>query len=106
MAVAVKESSRLLKERLGQRARTHKGVSSDPSPRKLTSICLVTSKNIMFLLCSINALGLRLRKRVFFHDPRQRVRLDFVRFSDALLSDLRVLDSFCAVECRLLSFNI
>ena len=89
MAVAVKESSRLLKERLGQRARTPaKEVSSDPSPRKLTSICLVASKNIMFLLCSINALGLRLRKRAFFHDPRQRVRLDFVRFSDALLSDL------------------
>ena len=89
MAVAVKESSRLLKERIGQRARTPaKGVSSGPSSRKLTSTCLVTSKNIMFLLCAINALGLRLRKRVFFHDPRQRVRLDFVRFSDALLSDL------------------
>ena len=60
----------------------------------------------MLLLCSINARGLGPRKLIFINDFIQRVQLDLARFFDALFSDLRILDGFCAEDCGLPSYNI
>ena len=62
IAVAVRESSRPAKKRVGQRTPA-KRVSSGPPPQKPTTTRMVTSKKTMFLFCSINARGLGLPKR-------------------------------------------
>ena len=51
IAVAVKESSRLAKKRVGQRTPA-KIVSSGPPPRKPTTPRLVTSKNNVLIMCN------------------------------------------------------
>ena len=89
IAVAFKETSRSVKKRIGQRS-PPKRVPSGPRHGSLRILVWSRLKNVPHL-CSVNERGLGPRKRVLAKgvSARQiRVRLDCLRFFDALFSDL------------------